>query len=417
MLLRSLSFLPAVLMRQWKSEDEIQRIASKLLRSLLRDIHDINPYYRKKLDGFPNIQTVDDLGKLPFTTKDELREAFPQNLSRGYTTSDCIHDSTSGSTGDVLNIYHDRAAYDYYEAISIRVYRGFNYKLKYRIAYTRFDPIKKEFYEKLGIFRRHYIPVHYSPQDQLNLILKYQPEVISAYPSSLYEIGRLIEEDHVPVKTPKFIISHSELLTDPTRRYIQSVFNCPVFNEYSSFEMHFIASECTDHGMHIHMDGNVVEIIKDGERAAPGETGEIVITNLHNRAMPFIRYRTGDFGAIDEDTCTCGRGLPLLKMIEGREDEFITLPSGARVSPRVFDPLDLIFHDYVSKFQIVQKTRKKFVIKVVRRKEYTKEISNLLIKEAQKCVSEPIEVEVVEVDDIERTGRGKFRAVISEVSP
>ena len=417
MLLRQIYFLPGVLKREWKKKDEIERIASKMLRSLLRDVYCINSFYKRKFDGLPitDIKTLDDLKILPFTTKDELREAFPSNLSRGYTIDTCVHESTSGSTGDVLNIYHDPAAYDYYESMKFREYRGYNYSLKDKIAYTRFDPTQKEVYEYFGLFRRYYIPVHYSAQEQLNLIVKYNPDVLSVYPSSLYEIAKLVEEYHVQVH-PKFIISHSELLTEHTRNYIQSVFDCSIYNEYSSFEVHNIATECTHGGMHIHLDSNVVEIIKDGNPASPGEVGEIVVTNLSNRAMPFIRYRTGDFGALEEEGCTCGRGLPLLKVIEGRKDEYITLPSGKKVSPRVFDPLDRIFHEHVSRFQIVQKERGRFIIKVVKREQYTTETANLLVQEAKKCVPEPVDVEVMEVDDIKRTGRGKFRAVISEVT-
>ena len=414
MLLRQLYFLPSILKREWKKQEVIERATSKMLRSLLKDVYRINPFYKRKFEGTPPVTTLDDLKMFPFTTKDELRAAFPQDLSRGYTKSACIHESTSGSTGDVLNIYHDLSAYDYYNAISIRAYKGFNYNLRQKIAYVRFEPTRKGFYEYFGFFSRFYVPVHHSPQEQLDLILRYNPHVLSAYPSSLLEIGRLMKEDDLI--RPTFIISHSELLTQPMRECLQETFDCPVFNEYSSFEMHYIASECTHHRMHIHMDSNLVEIIKDGEPASPGETGEIVITNLHNRAMPFIRYKTGDFGAFDEDSCTCGRGLPLLKFIEGRADEYLILPSGKRVSPRVFDPLDLIFHRYVSKFQIIQKEREKFIIKVVKGKEYSQAVTDLLMKEAQKCVPESIEVKIIEVGDIERTGRGKFRAVISEVS-
>lgn len=417
MLLRQLYFLPGILMREWKKKDEIERIASKMLKSLLRDVYCINPFYKRKFEGLSitDIKTLDDLKVLPFTIKDELREAFPRGLSYGYTIGTCVHESTSGSTGDVLNIHHDKTAYDYYKGIAFRVYKGFNYNLMDRIAYIRYEPFKKEICEYVGVFRRYYIPVYYSAQKQLGLLSRVRPEVISAYPSSLYEVAKLVEEYNIQIN-PKFIISHSELLTENTRNYIQSVFGCPVYNEYSSFEVHNIASECTHGNMHLHVDCNVVEIIKDGNPAAPGEVGEIVVTNLSNRAMPFIRYRTGDFGAFEEGVCGCGRGLPLLKMIEGRKDEYLTLPSGERVSPRVFDPLDVIFHEYVSRFQIVQRERGRFIIKVVKREQYTTETANLLVQEAKKCVPEPVNVEVVEVDDIKRTGRGKSRAVINEVT-
>ncbi len=417
MLVRVMYFLPTVLKREWKKKEEIEKISLKMLRSLLRDVNHINPFYERKFKGLTtDIETAESLQNLPFTTKDELREAFPQELSSGYRVDDCIHESTSGSAGDVLNLYHDKMAEDYYTCIAFREYRGVKYDLRHKIAYTRFERFEKQILENFGLLRRYYVPVNYTARKQLDLLLQYKCEVISAYPSSLYEIAKVIEEDGVDFPAPHFIVSHSELLTEQTRAFIQSVFGCPVYNEYSSFEVYGIASDCIHYGMHLHIDNNIVEIIKDGEQAAPGEVGEIVVTNLMNRAMPFIRYRTGDFGALDEDMCTCGRGLPLLKKIEGRKDEYLVLSSGGKISPRIFDPLDLIFHEYVTKFQIVQKGKGRFVIKVVKRKNYTAKVRGMLIQEAKNCFPEPVDVDVVEVDDIPRTGRGKLRAVISEVS-
>jgi phenylacetate-CoA ligase len=419
MLLRQIYFLPGILMREWKRKEEIEKAALRMLKSLLKDVYHTNPFYKKKLEGLDitGVKTISDLSPLPFTTKNEMREAFPRNLSSGYCAKNCIVESTSGSTGDVLDVYHDTSAYDYYDCIGFRAYKGYDYRLKYKIAYTRFDPVKKELFEYFGLFERYNIPVYYSAQTQLNLLLKYNPEVISAYPSFLHEVARLIEEERsAAVPRPKFIVSHSELLTNPAKAYIESVFDCPVYRDYASFEVHCIANECTHGGMHIHLDSTIVEIIKDGKPAAPGEIGEIVVTNLRNRAMPFIRYKTGDIGAFDEDMCSCGRGLPLLKMIEGRKDEYLILPSGEKISPRIFDLLPYMFHDYISKFQIIQKKKNRIILKIVKKEKYNEKTENMLIAEIRKYLGELIEIHIVDVDNIERTGRGKFRAVINEIA-
>lgn len=417
MLLRKIYFLPAVLMREWKKREEIEKISFKMLKSLLQDVYRINPFYREKFKNIDitRIKTLDDLNILPFTTKDEMRKAFPQHLSAGYTVGDCVHESTSGSTGDILNIYHDKRAYDYYDAISFRAHRGYHIALTDTIAYTRFESMEKELFEYWGFLRRLYIPVHYTVREQLALLLKYNAKIISAYPSCLYEIAHLVKERNISIQ-PKFIISHSELLTASMKAYIESVFNCPVYRDYSSFEVHNIANECTHQKMHIHVDNNIVEIIRDGEPAAPGEPGEVVVTNLLNRAMPFIRYKIGDIGAINEDMCSCGRGLPLLKVVEGRKDQCLTFPSGARSSPRIFDPLDIIFHKNVSKFQIIQKEKGTIIIKIVKKKDCSNTLEDKIIEKALQCVPEPVDIHVVAVDDIKRTERGKLRAVICEVT-
>jgi phenylacetate-CoA ligase len=418
MLVRTLYYLPQVLAREWKPTGSIQKYSLAEARSLLREVSHINVFYKKKLENInvEDIQLVEDLSAIPFTTKDELREAFPGAISKGYTLESCIHESTSGSTGDVLNIYHDPVEYSFYDAISLREYVGFHVCPWYKLSYIRFEPQPARIFEYLGLFRRYYVPVTASAEEKLHMAQSHNPQILSGYPSSLYEMTRIYKENSVLLDL-KMILSNSELLTDSTREYLESAFGCPVYNDYSSFELHNIAAECSFKSMHIHSDANIVEIIKDGEQVAPGETGEIVVTNIRNRAMPFIRYRTGDYGAISEEPCPCGRGLPVLKSIEGRKDEYLVLPSGGRISPRVFDPLDLIFHQYVSKFQIIQKQKDKFLIKVVRGANYHDDVTRMLIREAKKCFPQPIDVEVVPVEDISRTGRGKLRAVLCEVKP
>ncbi|MGC1120889.1 MAG: hypothetical protein WBA22_07320 [Candidatus Methanofastidiosia archaeon] len=417
MLVRTLYYLPQVLAREWKTTASIQKYSLVKARSLLREVSRTNMFYKKKLENInvEEIQSIEDLSAIPFTTKDELREAFPGAISKGYTLKGCIHESTSGSTGDVLNIYHDPVAYSFYDAVSLREYVGFHLWPWYKMSYIRFESQPKRLFEHLGLLRKYYVPVTASAEKQLRLAQSHNPQVISGYPSSLYEMARIYKEDPVPLDL-RMVLCNSEVLTDTTREYLESAFGCPVYNDYSSFELHNIGAECSFKSMHIHIDNNIVEIIKDGEQAAPGETGEIVVTNIRNRAMPFIRYRTGDYGALSEELCPCGRGLPVLKSIEGRKDEYLVLPSGGHVSPRVFDPLDLIFHQYVSKFQIVQKQKNKFLIKLVRGANYHDDVTKTLIKEAKKCFPQPIDVEVIPVEDISRTGRCKLRAVLCEVN-
>ncbi|MBU6997154.1 MAG: phenylacetate--CoA ligase family protein [Theionarchaea archaeon] len=417
MLIRTMYYLPQVLAREWKTTASIQRHSLAEARSLLRDVLRTNVFYKKKLEHITieEIQSCEDLSVIPFTTKDELRRGFPDVISKGYTPEGCIHESTSGSTGDVLNIYHDPAAYSFYDAVSLREYMGLNLWPWYRMSYIRFEQQPARIFEYLGILRKRYIPVAVPAEEQLRLVQNHNPDVASGYPSSLYEIARLYRENPGSLRL-KMVLSNSELLTESTREYLESTFNCPVYDDYSSFELHNIGAECALKSMHIHIDNNIVEIIKDGEQAAPGEVGEIVVTNIRNRAMPFIRYRTGDYGALDEEPCPCGRGLPVFKSIEGRKDEYLVLPSGGHVSPRVFDPLDLIFHLYVSKFQIIQKKKDEFLIKVVREANYHDDVTKTLVREAKRCFPEPIEVEVMPVEDISRTGRGKLRAVLCEVN-
>jgi phenylacetate-CoA ligase len=105
-----------------------------------------------------------------------------------------------------------------------------------------------------------------------------------------------------------------------------------VYNEYGASEVGIIAHQCEQGGMHLSAENNIVEILRGGSQAGPGETGEVVVTNLDNYVMPLIRYRIGDVGALRAGTCGCGRGLPLMEVVDGRINNMALLPDGRIIS-------------------------------------------------------------------------------------
>ncbi|MBN1151702.1 MAG: phenylacetate--CoA ligase family protein, partial [Dehalococcoidia bacterium] len=133
---------------------------------------------------------------------------------------------------------------------------------------------------------------------------------------------------------PDVVISGAEQLLDHERALLTEVFGTNPFSKYSAFEVYEIASECSAHkGMHIQAEDIVVEVVnEDGSAAAPDRMGRVIVTNLHNYAMPFIRYELGDLAAIDPTPCECGRHLPRLVGIVGRMSELIVTPSDRRDS-------------------------------------------------------------------------------------
>jgi len=176
-----------------------------------------------------------------------------------------------------------------------------------------------------------------------------------------------------------------------------------------------IASECEKHqGMHISMENLIVEVIKEnGKPAKPGETGQIVITDLHNYGMPFIRYKNDDIVKVGTK-CSCGRGLEVIKEVEGRELDVIKLPNG-KILSGVFFPHLLKDFEEVEKFQFIQHDYDKFTLKLVLDSKFThprlNEIKSIITQFVGKDVILNIEV----VDDIPLTPSGKFRVTISHV--
>jgi phenylacetate-CoA ligase len=181
--------------------------------------------------------------------------------------------------------------------------------------------------------------------------------------------------------------------------------------EYGARDAGLVAHECPAGRLHLNAERIVVEIDEDNHFAVPGK-GEIVITNLLSRAMPLIRYRTGDVGQLDSSECACGRGLPLLSYVEGRQTDFLVTPSG-----RVLHALAIIYPireaPGVAEFQVVQETVGQVVIRLVADNSFSESAGKTLISKARLALGGEVSVEIERVSTIPRLPSGKFRYVVS----
>ena len=172
-----------------------------------------------------------------------------------------------------------------------------------------------------------------------------------------------------------------------------------------------IAAECEKHeGLHISAENLIVEILKDGKPAKSGETGEIVITDLHNYAQPFIRYRTGDLSSMIEETCRCGRHLPRLSRIEGRNLDMISGPDGKVLSGHFLPHFVQDFPE-IERFQIEQDAPDHVIIRVILNAKLPDESKQFMASMTEAKLP-GVKCEVREVDSIEMTPSGKHRTTI-----
>jgi phenylacetate-CoA ligase len=213
----------------------------------------------------------------------------------------------------------------------------------------------------------------------------------------------------------KSIFAGGELLEERAKKSISKSFCCPVFDRYGSMETSWIAWECEKGSMHIQADQAIVEILDEKNNPQkPGRIGKVVVTPLWQRAMPFIRYSLGDLACIG-GRCTCGRGLPVLRSINGRKDDLIILPSGKKRSARAINLMDDI--EGILSYQIIQEREDLFVFRYVPAKkdipETTKRRVSQIIKHG--CLGEPVSVEFDCVKSIEKGSSGKIRTVVSKV--
>ena len=430
---RTMKCLKELEQSQWWPRDKIVELQNQRLRQLVRHAYSKVPYYRRLLDdrGLKpnNIELAEDLVKLPILTKRLIKNNFDNLMAQGFPAKDLVPNRTGGSTGEPLFFYSTRDdQYNWGFAAGQRAYQWAGNELGEKCAWLRWmrpyssqiDKLREtaaQFFERVLFLDARDL----SAESLLLYTRKlddFQPAFMRGYPSAIYLLARFIEREGKPSFRPKAIITTSEQLYDYQRDLFSKVFQCETYSHYGSWEVHAIASECPEHsGYHIAAENIIVEIADDKGRPVPaGEEGRILITNLHNYAMPFIRYEIGDVGVSCDEACPCGRGLPLLAALNGRIHDVLFTRSGKPI-PSL--PYDFFASLGVEQFQIVQETYERVVVKLVLEREYPAEHLDKLTKETtgqyRPLFGEDVDIIIELVDQILPTEAGKRKFVISDV--
>jgi phenylacetate-CoA ligase len=238
------------------------------------------------------------------------------------------------------------------------------------------------------------------------------PEKMYGYASAFYLLARYLQDtNRRPNPGLKVIFATAEPLFDFQRKLIEDVFGCRVAVEYGARDAGLMANECPKGGLHIPSEGMILEI----DQPDADGLGEIVVTNLYSKAMPIIRYRTGDMGELDPAPCPCGRGSARLKRVEGRRTDFLVTPSG-----RIIHALAVIYvlreMAAIKQFQVIQEEIDRVLIRVVAEPSFSSEDQKMLVQKAQVALGRDIRISVERTDEISRLPSGKFRYVVSQVA-
>ena len=401
---------------QWLKAIEIERQSLKKMRALLRHCYDTVPYYNrvfKEQNLKPyDIKSIRDLQKLPILTKSIARENFHLLISSNFSRNNLYLTSTAGSTGEPFKFMNDPSQLAWVNAAVLRSF--------YWAGYRRFDKIVNfwGFQSEHDLFptkpwqRQMTVSSFGADAKKIKKMLRFmrwfKPKGIRGYPTSLYLLAKYSDDIKL-----KFAVSTSEMLFEHYRKLIEEKFGCEVYDNYSSREF-MIASECEEHqGYHIVSENCILEFIRDNEQVSPGETGRILVTDLVRYGMPFVRYDIGDMGKPSSQPCSCGRGLPLIKSIEGRVTDIIFTPSGKFISPSVIVP---IMELDIKQFQVIQKSREDLMIKIVKGPTYSDKDTRFILNSLQKPLQD-MRIEIKFVNEILPTKSGKRLLVFSEIGP
>ncbi len=413
---------------QWWSQDQIKTLQLARLRNLLLHAQKHVPYYRQLFEeiGFKaeDIKSLADLPRLPLLDKaiirantEALKSEHARNLARF---------NTGGSSGEPLIFYIGKERVSHDVAAKWRATRWWKVDIGDPEIVVWGSPIELGAQDGVRamrdkIFRTKLLPAFEMSESKLDTFLQQirttRPKMLFGYPSALSHFARHAQAKGIGMDDLGIRVAFvtSERLYDEQRRQISQTFGCPVANGYGGRDAGFIAHECPEGGMHITAEDIIVEIIDPQGAIVPaGESGEIVVTHLATKDFPFIRYRTGDVGKLDSEPCSCGRGLPLLKEIQGRSTDFLIAKDGT-----VMHGLALIYIlrdlPQVHSFKIVQESLDFTQVFIVPTGELSDEVVAKIQHGFQARLGQQVTIAVEAVQHIPLEKSGKFRYVVSKV--
>lgn len=413
---------------QWWPRAYLEAEQLRALQALIAHADETCPYYRdlwRERGLAPRtLQSFADFEAWPLVRRETIREH--RNAMRSTLPLSRISKATGGSSGEPLQFDLDTGSNDRRTAL---MWRGY--------GWAGGAPGTKQLYIWGGAlgnvprWKRWKSDLHawtdrrkvincfeFTPERMERhwaALNRYRPDVIIAYTNPLYEFARFLQDSALVPCSPHAIIVGAEKIHGFQRQLIEEVFRAPVFETYGSREFMLIGAECNRHsGLHLSHENLYVEILDDEGRPTPdGAEGNVVVTDLFNRGMPFIRYVNGDRARAGWKMCACGRGLPLLEQVTGRRLDTLRTPDGRSV-PGEFFPHLLKEFPAVRRFQVLQESAGTITLKLVA-VEFSEDSERRLRSEIRACVGDTVSLDIQRVDDIPLTRAGKLQVVVSSV--
>lgn len=414
---------------QFLSRDEIESLNWKRTRELLDYAFSKVPYYKNRFNQIglhpEDIRNPEDFKNVPLLTREDLREHVDEMVSVEAKPSDLRVSTTGGSTGKPVKVFHEKRVVRLAMGWRMMSWWGLNPCVDMESIYRDVSTSWKSRFINMAMWwpskRLLLNAVNLDDENMGEFIREFnrlKPELLHGYVGATAHLAEYILANNLSVAPPKAVWVTSAPLTTVQEHQIAKAFNAPVYDQYGSTEMYWLAAECpAKQGLHMFADTRRFEFLGDDDNPVKdGELGRIAVTDLENRAFPIIRYLNGDLGRTLKGECSCGVKLPLMDKVRGRTSDIIRLPGGKSISGDYMTTIFDNFPEAVRQFQIHQLADYSIEIKIVPNIGF----GNLdaILKKVEETLSKDVErtvpVKIIRVENIPQSG-GKLYFVKSDV--
>ena len=408
------------------SPDELEALQFNKYRDLVQYAYRNVPFYRTRFHehGFhpDQLRSRDDLFRIPILTRTHLRDQLSQITASGIPPRRLKRSTTGGTTGKPVETYLDRRVP--HAALGWRMLSWWGFGPAVNMGVVWREPGEGGLRRFAGRVRNW--PVKQVRLDASQITAKKMDHFVRAcnhkdipilhgYTGALLHLARHVEKSGSPWR-PRLVWATCAPLSAPQRMYLGSVFNAPVLDQYGSCEVYWIGGQCPESGRNLHVfsDSRHIEIVNGSHSPCPvGEVGEMLVTDLENRAFPIIRYAIGDRGRLLKEKCSCGISLPLMAPVQGKTVDVIHLPDGTAITD-----MNVIFDRYPSTvrgFQVHQDREGKLEIRYIPcgPSIHTRMALIHIQKEMEKTIRNQVPVSFKAVTDIPHQN-GKLQYIFSE---
>jgi phenylacetate-CoA ligase len=413
---------------EWWSEKEHLEYQIKKIKEIVKYSYENVPYYTRLFNEnnikVEHIQDFNDLKKIPYLTKEIVRNNLDDLVSKKYSINKLQYVTTGGSTGLPMGFYQDKnrereVEWAFIANLWSRI--GYDIKKRYKMVIIRENIPRIGNYEYIGgnLILSSFNLVEGNMNNYIKRIVDYKPDFIQAYPSTISLLSKYIIKNNIniSIKSLKAIICASENLYDFQREQAKQAFNTRVYSFYGHTEHSCLAGECEKSKYyHLQSEYGFTELINENgfDALKEDEAGEIVCTGFNNQVVPFIRYRTGDIAINSNEKCHCQRNHKLIKKIEGRRQDYFIDKTFSEVTFTCADDAVWKVKEKIFLYQYVQNEPGKVVLYIQCKNAFTQEDKKCVIRDFKKCYKK-FDIELKFTEHIEKTKVGKFRYLVQNI--